>query len=70
MSGFDPEYETIMRDFKNLKSGGKLLLNICNNNGDSSSGDYLEEWFLNLLPYQALAAQLVAQTWFGRFKNH
>ena len=31
-----------MRHFENLKSEGKLVLNRCNNNDNSSSGDYLE----------------------------
>ena len=32
----------IMRDFKNLKSGDKPVLQTCNNNDNSSSGDYPE----------------------------
>ena len=33
-------------------------------------GIILSQWFLNLLPNQALAAELAAQAWFdGRFKN-
>ena len=31
-----------MKDFENLKSGDKLVLNTCNYNDNSSTGDYPE----------------------------
>ena len=47
-----------MRDFENLKSGGKPVLITCNNNDNPSSGDFRSQWLLDLLPKPAWAAEL------------
>ena len=61
----------IMRDFENIKSQDKLVLNNANNKAIPLVVIILSQWFLNLLPNQAWAAKLAAQAWFGRrFKNH
>ena len=46
-----------MRNFENLMSQGKLVLNACNNNDNSASGDYAGQWFLNPLQNKVWAAK-------------
>ena len=48
-----------MRDFKNIKSGDKWVLNTCNNDDHSSSGNYPESVVLE----SSLSNQ---QAWFDR----
>ena len=38
-----------MRDFKNIKSGDKLLLNVCNDNDNSCSGVHAESVVLEVV---------------------
>ena len=49
----------LIRYFEKLMSRDKPVLNTCNNNDLSSSGDYiLSQWFLNLLPNQPISPGL------------
>ena len=44
-----------VRDFKNLKSGGNVVLNTCNNNDNSSGDDYPDAMFLECSGKQSLS---------------
>ena len=50
-----------MGDFENLKSEGKLVLNTCNNNDQSSSGDYPESVVLESSANPGLVWQMIQE---------